>query len=540
MATDALLHLHLHPHPAHAAVRARGADEPLEALAQRMDDHALIVLDRAGRVRGWSPGAERLSGYTRDEALGRHVSVFYPAEDLRSGAPGREVEDALSGRVEVEGWWTRKDGTRMWGRRVLSPLPGPGGEAEGVGVVVCDLTGTQEAHRRLHEREECYRSLFEHTPDAVCTLDVHGRITGANAACEAVTGLRARELLGRPFEALAEPGDRERVREAAARCARGEPRSTELALRRRGGGRLALEATLVPIIVGGQPAGVFVVARDATGRRRREAEQRAGEERFRRLVEEGSAGFFYDLDDAGRFRYVSPAAAAVTGYAPAELVGRAFAEALDAEPAAGGGAGGEAFTVAVRTSAGEPRWLEVVESPAAGEEGGRRGFAWDVTRRRELERRHAHALDGDAAALPDRALFGERVARAIRVSARDPGRMLAVLVVALAPADPGGDRAAAHTEPVEVAARLERCLRPGDAVCRLDGAEFGVLLDGIREPDDAFRVARRIEATLEAPLPGDLRGAAVGVAVSAAGRETADELLRSAGAALQAARAMRA
>ncbi len=539
MATDALLHLH--PHPSHAPVRARGADEPLEALAQRMDDHALIVLDRAGRVRGWSPGAERLSGYTRDEALGRHVSGFYPAEDLRSGAPGREVEDALSGRVEVEGWWTRKDGTRMWGRRVLSPLPGPGGEAEGVGVVVCDLTGTQEAHRRLHEREECYRSLFEHTPDAVCTLDVHGRITGANAACEAVTGLRARELLGRPFEALAEPGDRERVREAAARCARGEPRSTELALRRRGGGRLALEATLVPIIVGGQPAGVFVVARDATGRRRREAEQRAGEERFRRLVEEGSAGFFYDLDDAGRFRYVSPAAAAVTGYAPADLVGRGFAEALDAEPAAGGatpgGAGGEAFTVAVRTSTGESRWLEVVESRAAGEEGGRRGFAWDVTRRRELER-HAHALDGGSAALPDRALFGERVARAIRVSARDPGRMLAVLVVAPAPADPAG----AHAAPAEVAARLERCLRPGDTVCWLDGAEFGVLLDGIREPDDAFRVARRIEAALEAeaPLPGGVRGAAVGVAVSAAGRETADELLRGAGAALQAARAPRA
>lgn len=537
MATDALLHLH--HHPAHHDGRPRDRDEPLADLARRMDDHALIVLDRAGRVRGWSPGAERLSGYTADEATGRHVSVFYPAEELRSGAPAREVEEALAGRVEVEGWWTRKDGTRMWGRRVLSPLPGPGGEAEGVGVVVCDLTGTQEAHRRLREREECWRSLFEHTPDAVCTLDVGGRITGANPACEAAAGLRARELLGRAFESLVEPGDRERVREAAAHGARGEPQSLELALRRRGGGRLAMEATLVPIMVGGQPAGVFVVARDATGRRRREAERSADEERFRGLAEEGAAGFFYQLDGARRFRYVSPGARAVVGHEAAELLGRGFAEALAAEPAADGGTDGAALTVAVRTRGGERRWLEVVEGPAPGDAEGRQGFARDVTRRRELERRCAGGVPGAD-------LFGERVSRAVRVSAHDPGRMLAVLVVALDPAAPAGaelDPAVAERLPGEVAARLEGCLRPGDTVCRLAGTEFGVLLDGIREPADAARVARRIEASLEAPLRVGARavsaGAAVGVAVSAAGRESADELLRSAASALEAVRSPR-
>lgn len=424
MPTDLALALPLPP--------ASPPREWLFALTERMDDHALFVLDPDGRIRGWSASAERLTGYSPEEAVGRDVSVFYPAEELRSGAPGREVEDALAAPVQCEGWWTRKDGTRFWARRLLAPLPGPGADAGAgaVGVVVSDLSAAREAQRRLGEREECYRSLFEHTPDTVYTLDVQGRVTGANPACEAATGFRPRELLGLRFEALVEPGHRERARAAAARCARGEPQTAELTVRRRDGLRLELDATLVPIFIGGQPAGSFVVGRDAT-------------------------------------------------------------------------------------------------------------------RRRELERRSA-ALGEGAGDVPGRTLFGERVARAIRVSAREAGRMLAVLVVGLdpsAPADAALDPAVAERLLAEIGDRLERCLRPGDTVCRLDGTDFGVLLDGIREADDAARVARRIEASLEAPIPVGpgvvAAGASVGYAVSAAGRETPDELLRSAEDALCGARGPR-
>jgi PAS domain S-box-containing protein len=422
MPTDAALALRLPP--------ASSPREWLFALTERMDDHALFVLDPDGRIRGWSASAERLTGYSPQEAVDRYVSVFYPAEELQSGAPGREVEDALAAPVQCEGWWTRKDGTRFWARRVLAPLPGPGADADAVGVVVSDLSAAREAQRRLQEREECCRSLFEHTPDTVYTLDVQGCVTGANPACEAATGFRLRELLGLRFEALVEPGHRERARAAAARCARGEPQTAELTVRRRDGLRLELDATLVPIFIGGQPAGSFVVGRDAT-------------------------------------------------------------------------------------------------------------------RRRELERRHA--APGEAAGdVPGRALFGERVARAIRVSAREAGRMLAVLVVGLdlsAPADAALDPAVAERLLAEIGDRLERCLRPGDTVCRLDGTGFGVLLDGIRGADDAARVARRIEASLEAPVRVGrglvAAGASVGYAVSAAGRGTPDELLRSAEGALDGARGPR-
>ncbi|HEX2188004.1 MAG TPA: sensor domain-containing diguanylate cyclase [Longimicrobiaceae bacterium] len=537
MPTDAVLALPLPPPPP--------PEEWLLALAERTDGHALFVVDRGGRVRSWSEGAERLTGYTSEEALGRHVSVFYAAEELRAGAPEREVAEARAGSMQVEGWWTRKDGTRLWVHRVLTPL---GGQEGAVGVVACDQTAARDALLRLQEREECYRSLFEHTGDAVLTLDLQGRVTGANAACEAATGLGLREMLGRPFDSLAAADDRERARDGAARAAHGEPHRVHLAIRRRDGRRLELDAGLAPIFIGGQPAGVFVVGRDVTERNREEARLRGAEERFRGMVEGATAGFFYVLDSARRFRYFSPAVRAVTGHPPERLLGLAFDDLLGAEagppatgPAAGGLPGSATFLATIHTATGEARVLEVSEGPVPGERKARQGFARDVTRWRELERQQALAAGESAGGVPNRVLFGERLARAIRLSSRDPGRMLAVLVVGLDGSAPG-DAVEGAVEQLlaEVAGRLERCLRPGDTVCRLDGAELGVLLDGIREEDDAARVARRIEATLAAPFHlgrGEVAASAsIGFAVSAAGRASPDELLRSAESARDSAR----
>jgi PAS domain S-box-containing protein/diguanylate cyclase (GGDEF)-like protein len=531
MAIDApsLLHL-VHP-----------GDAPLRGTEGLADDHAVLALDRSGRIREWSPGAERIGGYTRDEALGRHVSVFYPAEELRAGAPYREVEEAASGRVQAEGWWIRKDGSRMWGRRVLYPLRGSGGEAEGVGVVVCDLTAAREALRRLEEREECYRSLFEHTPDPACTLNAEGVVTGANAAFQALAG--ERDLAARPLHALLVPEHRRHAREAVARAARGEAQRATLALRSSHGQRVDVDAAFVPIYVAGQPSGVFAVCRDLTAPRREEERLRGSEARFRALVEECDSGFFYLLDGGGRLRYLSPSVRGVTGYAPEALLGRTLEDALGCEPVEGTLPGAPA-TCAVRTAGGETRLLELAEGEVADAEAGpgRRGFARDVTRQRTLERELAEGALYDAATgVAGRALFADHLRRALRLREREPGRRLALLAVELDRAAASGPDAADRVL-AEAGRRLERCVRPGDSVGRGEGDTFLVLLDGIREPGDAARVARRIEAVLDEPFPAPagetFAVTAVGIALAGPGRSDAGELLREAGAALRRARAL--
>jgi diguanylate cyclase (GGDEF)-like protein len=83
-----------------------------------------------------------------------------------------------------------------------------------------------------------------------------------------------------------------------------------------------------------------------------------------------------------------------------------------------------------------------------------------------------------------------------------------------------------------VAKRITGMLRPFDTAARVGGDEFMILVDGIDDPDEPARMARRLEPILAEP--GHIRGhdvvvtASVGVTVSGAGRREADDILRDA------------
>ena len=60
-------------------------------------DYALYMLDPAGQVVSWNPGAETITGYRADEIVGKHFSRFFAAEDLEAGRPARELALAKMG-----------------------------------------------------------------------------------------------------------------------------------------------------------------------------------------------------------------------------------------------------------------------------------------------------------------------------------------------------------------------------------------------------------------------------------------------------------
>ena len=57
-------------------------------------DYAIFMLDPDGLVTSWNPGAERIKGYTEEEILGQHFSVFYLEEDRAAGVPARALKIA--------------------------------------------------------------------------------------------------------------------------------------------------------------------------------------------------------------------------------------------------------------------------------------------------------------------------------------------------------------------------------------------------------------------------------------------------------------
>ncbi len=128
-------------------------DDLYRLLVESTGDYAIFVLDSSGHVASWNPGGERIKGYTEDEILGQPYELFFTAEAREAGKPAAMLERVLrEGRVDVEDWRCRKDGTRFWAHVVITALY-QGDELVGFGKVTADLTAERTAQEELARRE---------------------------------------------------------------------------------------------------------------------------------------------------------------------------------------------------------------------------------------------------------------------------------------------------------------------------------------------------------------------------------------------------
>ena len=94
-----------------------------KSFTRSVRDYAIFLLDPEGRVTHWNEGAARVKGYTEAEALGQHVSLFYPPEQVAAGVPTRQLEEAVArGRSHEENWQVRKGGERFWAEELIVSL----------------------------------------------------------------------------------------------------------------------------------------------------------------------------------------------------------------------------------------------------------------------------------------------------------------------------------------------------------------------------------------------------------------------------------
>src|SRR5688500_15279552 len=93
----------------------RESEDRFRLIIENTLDYGLFMLHPDGRVASWNAGAQRIKGYTADEIIGQHFSVFYTPDAVARGWPQYELQEAERvGRFEDEGWRVRKDGSRFW------------------------------------------------------------------------------------------------------------------------------------------------------------------------------------------------------------------------------------------------------------------------------------------------------------------------------------------------------------------------------------------------------------------------------------------
>ncbi|MCF8566580.1 PAS domain S-box protein [Alicyclobacillus tolerans] len=130
---------------------------------------------------------------------------------------------------------------------------------------VQDVTEAQMAQEQLRENQQRYRSLLEHNPDGVCSLDWDGHFLEANPAFEKISGYTRQELQNMSFADLLFDRDIERARAIHEQTlVYGELKQLEFQIRHKSGGEVHVRYTNVPIVVNGQVVGMYVILRDVT------------------------------------------------------------------------------------------------------------------------------------------------------------------------------------------------------------------------------------------------------------------------------------
>ncbi len=242
-----------------AAANARYRDL-VEAAAD-----AIVTLDTKGVFSSLNPAMESLTGYGRDQILGRAFASFL--EPAESAMVGQDFELALRGELRrLELHMHRADSERRLVSIALTPMR-RAGVVVGVLAIARDVTEERGHAEALLTSESRYTRLVEAAEDAIACVDEEGNFTAINRALEHVLGTPREALLGRHFMDVMREDERPQMWQAFTEALAGTRGRRTIRFSRPDG--VDGYATLVtaPIIERGHITGALGIARDVTEER---------------------------------------------------------------------------------------------------------------------------------------------------------------------------------------------------------------------------------------------------------------------------------
>ena len=221
----------------------------LAAIVASSDD-AILSKRLDGTIRSWNAAAERLYGYTAEEAIGQSVMLIVPEERrgevdeiLRRIADGDRVDHFETVR-------RRKDGALVEVSVTVSPIHDDQARVVAASVIARDVSERRGAEARRS-------AVMETALDAMVTMDAEGRIVEFNPAAERIFGYARDQVIGlRVEDTLVPPDQRQTHRRGLAHYLAtgvgplvGE--RVEVTAMRAGGAEFPAELAVTPLRVGG-------------------------------------------------------------------------------------------------------------------------------------------------------------------------------------------------------------------------------------------------------------------------------------------------
>ncbi|WP_372425584.1 sensor domain-containing protein [Salinarimonas chemoclinalis] len=390
-------------------------------LIAELTKNAVILGRPDGTIEWVNPAFEALTGYAREEAIGRRVAPLLECDatdPATSAAIGRAIAECRGIRVQILN--RAKSGREYWVDADIQPIRAEDGRLEGFIGIQTDISDAIESRRRLE-------SVIENVACGIVIQDESGAVIDCNKEAERLLGLDGDVMLGRTsddprWRAIREdgsdlPGAEHPPMIALARGT--SVRDVVMGIERPDGTRCWLKVNARVLDATGT-AGRTVISSfaDVTAEREHRARlMQAHEETMRALAELGTYKAALDqhsivavTDRAGRITWVNDLFCAISGYTREELLGRThrIVNSATHEPgffrdlwrtvSAGRSWRGE---ICNRAKCGGLYWVDTTIVPMRDGEGRIESFVsirYDITERKRAEAAAAAEMEKRAAA----------------------------------------------------------------------------------------------------------------------------------------------
>jgi PAS domain S-box-containing protein len=177
--------------------QAEASSARLAAIVESSDD-AIIGKDLCGIMSTWNQGAQRLFGYTAQEAIGRPAAILIPPD--RTGEESRLMERIKRGESQ-EHYQTvrrRKGGSRVDVSLTVSPIKDAQGQLLGTSEILRDITARELLEAAMRQNEAVFSTILEQAPVGMYLVDAQFRIQQVNSRALPVFST-VKPLIGRDF-----------------------------------------------------------------------------------------------------------------------------------------------------------------------------------------------------------------------------------------------------------------------------------------------------------------------------------------------------
>lgn len=501
---------------------------------------------------------ETITGYTADEIIGQNCRFLQGSDQHQPNhQPALEVlrsaiQEQRECHVILQNY--RKDGTLFWNELYSAPIFDAEGYLTHFVGIQTDITERLQTEAARCQQEEQYRRIVQMATEGIWMLDQNNDTSYVNQQTATMMGYSPYEMQGKPLFSFMDDEGTVIANRYLERRRQGIHEMHDFKFRRKDGTDLWVILSTAPMFDQQKNyTGALGMLTDVTERRRAEVGLRESEHRLN--------GILCSLEDVvwsvsattHETLYLNPAAEKIYGRSITEFFDdpdlwikvvhpddqqrvRAATQALDKKKSS------ELEYRIIRPD-GRVRWIHnrcrVICDPM-GQSIRIDGIATDITGRKRMEEQLLHDAYHDAlTGLPNRVLFVNRLKQAIGRAKRRSNYLFAVLFLDL-------DRFKVINDSlghlvgdqllIAIVQRLASCLVLETTIARLGGDEFAILLDPIKDPNDAAIVAEQIHQALK--LPFNLNGyeifttASIGITLSATGYVQPEDVLRDADVAL--------